>query len=182
MNGPPTSHYSVVMMNRDGLQAETPRATEFLEYSERGKAAYMGKGNREPGFEQREVRVMRTAETVLQIIRDRGKRGLLLEEDVYRQLFNPHLYLLAYSRIYKNDGALTQGMTEETADGMSLQKIEKLYPKYSVRTLPMDASPTGPNSQEKRENATARDTHLVRQTGPRGHQAHPGSLLRTTIL
>ncbi len=69
---------------------------------------------------------MRTAETALQIIRDRGKRGLLLEEDVYRQLFNPQLYLLAYSRIYKNDGALTQGITEETADGMSLQKIEKL--------------------------------------------------------
>jgi retron-type reverse transcriptase len=86
----------------------------------------MGKGNREPRFEQREVRVMRTAETVLQIIRDRGKRGLLLEEDVYRQLFNPQLYLLAYSRIYKNDGALTQGITEETADGMSLEKIEKL--------------------------------------------------------
>lgn len=69
---------------------------------------------------------MRTAETVLQIIRERGKRGLLLEEDVYRQLFNPQLYLLAYSRIYKNDGALTQGTTEETADGMSLEKIAKL--------------------------------------------------------
>ena len=66
---------------------------------------------------------MRSAETVLQVIRDRGKRGLLLEEDVYRQLFNPHLYLLAYSRIYKNDGALTQGVTKETADGMSMKKI-----------------------------------------------------------
>jgi hypothetical protein len=53
--------------------------------------------------------------TVLQVIRDRGKRGLLLEEDVYRQLYNPNLYLLAYSRIYKNDGALTQGVTKETA-------------------------------------------------------------------
>jgi len=69
---------------------------------------------------------MRTAETVLQIIRDRGKRGLLLEEDVYRQLYNPHLYLLAYSRIYKNDGALTQGVTKETADGMSMKKIEAI--------------------------------------------------------
>ncbi len=53
---------------------------------------------------------MRTAETALQVIRDRGKRGLLLEEDVYRQLYNPNLYLLAYSRIYKNDGALTRGL------------------------------------------------------------------------
>src|SRR5437899_972962 len=67
---------------------------------------------------------MRSAETALQVIRDRGKRGLLLEEDVYRQLFNPNLYLLAYSRMYKNDGALTQGVTKETADGTSMKKIE----------------------------------------------------------
>jgi retron-type reverse transcriptase len=69
---------------------------------------------------------MRTAETVFQVIRDRGKRGLLLEEDVYRQLYNPNLYLLAYSRIYKNDGALTPGVTKETADSMSLKKIETI--------------------------------------------------------
>ena len=35
---------------------------------------------------------MRNAETVLAIIRERGRRGLPLE-DVYRQLFNPDLYL-----------------------------------------------------------------------------------------
>ena len=51
---------------------------------------------------------MRTAETVLGIIQDRGKRGLVLE-DVYRQLFNPELYLRAYGRIYRNDGAMTRG-------------------------------------------------------------------------
>jgi len=48
---------------------------------------------------------MRTAETILNIIQDRGKRGLHLE-DVYRQLFNPDLYLRAYGRIYSNDGAI----------------------------------------------------------------------------
>ena len=51
---------------------------------------------------------MRDAETVLAIIRERGKRGLPLE-DVYRQLFNPDLYLRAYGRIYRNDGAMTEG-------------------------------------------------------------------------
>jgi group II intron reverse transcriptase/maturase len=65
---------------------------------------------------------MRNAETVLGIIRDRGKRGLILE-DVYRQLFNPDLYLRAYGRIYRNDGAMTRGATAETADGMSQEKI-----------------------------------------------------------
>jgi len=41
---------------------------------------------------------MRDAETVLAIIRDRGERGLPLE-NLYRQLFNPELYLRAYGRI-----------------------------------------------------------------------------------
>jgi group II intron reverse transcriptase/maturase len=68
---------------------------------------------------------MRNAETVLNVIRDRGYRGLPLD-DVYRQLFNPDLYLLAYSRIYKNAGAMTPGVTQETADGMSMKKIETL--------------------------------------------------------
>lgn len=65
---------------------------------------------------------MRNAETVLGVIQDRGKRGLVLE-DVYRQLFNPDLYLRAYGRIYSNDGAMTRGATAETVDGMSLEKI-----------------------------------------------------------
>jgi group II intron reverse transcriptase/maturase len=69
---------------------------------------------------------MRTAEVVLDVIRNRSIKGLRLDEDVYRQLFNSLLYLRAYSRIYKNNGALTQGITEETADGMSLTKIENI--------------------------------------------------------
>ena len=68
---------------------------------------------------------MRNAETVLNVIRERGKQGLPLG-DVYRQLYNPALYLLAYSRIYANKGALTEGATPETADGMSLTKIQRI--------------------------------------------------------
>lgn len=65
---------------------------------------------------------MRNAEKVLAIIRERGKHGLPLE-DAYRQLFNPDLYLRAYGKISRNAGAMTQGATSETADGMSLEKI-----------------------------------------------------------
>ena len=66
---------------------------------------------------------MRDAETILAIIRERGGRGLPLE-GVYRQLYNPALYLRAYGRIYRNDGAMTHGVTAETVDGMSLEKIQ----------------------------------------------------------
>lgn len=65
---------------------------------------------------------MQTAETVLDVIRKRGERGLPIER-LYRQLFNPQLYLMAYGRIYANRGAMTPGVTNETADGMSLEKI-----------------------------------------------------------
>jgi group II intron reverse transcriptase/maturase len=68
---------------------------------------------------------MRSAETVLTIIRERGKRRLPLE-DVYRMLYNSDLYLRAYARLYKNNGAMTQGATAETVDAMSLAKIERL--------------------------------------------------------
>jgi group II intron reverse transcriptase/maturase len=68
---------------------------------------------------------MRTAETVLSIIHARGKRGLPLEAR-YRQLYNPDLYLRAYARLYHHDGAMTPGATEETVDGMTLAKIERI--------------------------------------------------------
>ena len=42
---------------------------------------------------------MQSAETVLGVLRERGRRGLPCDE-LYRQLFNPQLYLLAYGRIY----------------------------------------------------------------------------------
>ena len=68
---------------------------------------------------------MRDADTILSIIRDRGRRGLPLER-VYRLLFNPALYLHAYAKLYRNAGALTPGTTPETVDGMSLRKIQDI--------------------------------------------------------
>jgi group II intron reverse transcriptase/maturase len=68
---------------------------------------------------------MQNAETVLDVLRERGRRGLPLDE-LYRQLFNPQLYLLAYGRIYSNKGAMTPGADAETADGMTLGKIERI--------------------------------------------------------
>jgi len=68
---------------------------------------------------------MQSAETVLGVLRERGRRGLPCDE-LYRQLFNPQLYLLAYGRIYSNRGAMTPGATGETVDGMSLGKIGRI--------------------------------------------------------
>lgn len=68
---------------------------------------------------------MQNAETVLGVLRERGRRGLPCNE-LYRQLFNPDLYLVAYGRLYSNHGAMTPGVDGETVDGMSLGKIERI--------------------------------------------------------
>jgi retron-type reverse transcriptase len=68
---------------------------------------------------------MQTTETLLGLLRERGKRGLPLKR-VYRQLYNINLYLTAYGRSYRNAGAMTPGVTEETVDAMSVGKIRDI--------------------------------------------------------
>jgi group II intron reverse transcriptase/maturase len=72
-----------------------------------------------------EEREMRQSETIMGIHQARGSKRLPLER-VYRQLFNPDLFLKAYGKIYRNFGAMTKGTTKETVDGMSLQKIHNI--------------------------------------------------------
>jgi retron-type reverse transcriptase len=68
---------------------------------------------------------MQNAETVLDVLRDRGRRGLPCTE-LYRQLFNPSLFELAHGRIYANQGAMTPGADGETADGMSAARTGRI--------------------------------------------------------
>lgn len=68
---------------------------------------------------------MRTAQTILSVIQERGKQKLPLER-VYKLLYNRELYLLAYAKLYSNNGAMTKGVTDETVDSMSLKKIDNI--------------------------------------------------------
>src|SRR5246127_2894835 len=68
---------------------------------------------------------MQEAAVVLSVLRERGRKGLPLTQ-LYRQMFNKNLYLLAYGNIYSNQGAMTPGASAETADGMSEGKIDQI--------------------------------------------------------
>ena len=59
---------------------------------------------------------MRTAQTVLTVIQERGKQHKPIER-VYKLLFNREFYLNAYAKLYPNNGAMTKGVTNETVDG-----------------------------------------------------------------
>lgn len=66
---------------------------------------------------------MQSADTVLGVLSDRGRRGLSLER-LHRQLFSEQLFLMAYGRIYANGGAMTPEVDGETPDGVSLGRIQ----------------------------------------------------------
>src|SRR5256714_7657119 len=68
---------------------------------------------------------MQEAVVVLDVLRERGRKGLPFTQ-LYRQMFNKELYLLAYGNIYSNQGAMTPGAGAETADGMSEDKIDQI--------------------------------------------------------
>ena len=115
-----------------------------------------------------EVREMRTAELELNIIRERGRRGLPLER-LYQQLYNRDLYLRAYGKLYANKGAMTPGSTSETVDGMTLTKIDNL-----IEAL----------RQERYRWTPVRRTHIPKRNGklrPLGMPSWSDKLLQEVI-
>ena len=104
---------------------------------------------------------MRTAQTVLTVIQERGKQHKPIER-VYKLLFNREFYLNAYAKLYPNNGAMTKGVTNETVDGMSIQKIDKLIEtirqeKYQWKPARRQYIP-----KKKREKASSRYSNMGR--------------------
>ena len=123
---------------------------------------------------------MQTTDTVLAIHQERGVRGLPLER-VYQHLFDPELFLRAYGKIYRNAGAMTKGSTEETVDGMSLQKIHDIIALLRQETIRVDARSPDGNPQGEREDATARHPDMERQARAGSPADAPGAVLRTAV-
>ena len=92
---------------------------------------------------------MQKSEVVLSVLRERGRKRLPLTQ-LYRQMFNKNLYLLAYGNIYSNQGAMTPGASEETADGMSEDKIDQI---------------TGLMRQERYRFTPARRVYIPKKNG-----------------
>ena len=69
---------------------------------------------------------MRNPENLLKSLCSHNSQKDYRYKNLYRNLYNPELYLAAYRNISKNDGALTKGVNENTADGMSLARIDAL--------------------------------------------------------
>jgi group II intron reverse transcriptase/maturase len=68
---------------------------------------------------------MQNAEQILQAMRKMGEKRIPLRR-AYRCLFSEDLFLAAYDKIARNRGALTKGTESDTADGMSIGRIQRL--------------------------------------------------------
>ncbi len=111
---------------------------------------------------------MQEAEVVLGVLRERGRKGLPVTQ-LYRQMFNKDLYLAAYGRIYSNQGAMTPGPSQETADGMSEDLIHEV---------------TGQMRRERYRFSPARRVYIPKKNGklrPLGLPSWPDKLVGEVV-
>ena len=67
---------------------------------------------------------MRSPEKVLNSLSVHSREQEYKYERIYRILFNPEMYYVAYQRIGSKPGNMTSGSDNDTIDGMSLKRIE----------------------------------------------------------
>ena len=67
---------------------------------------------------------MRNPIDVLNSLSEKSKNPSYRFQRLYRNLYNPEFYMLAYKNIYANDGSMTPGMDGTTLDGMSSRRID----------------------------------------------------------
>lgn len=78
---------------------------------------------------------MQKAEIVLSMLAQKAKEDSTFVFDrLYRNLFNPDFYLLAYNNIYDKEGNLTEGTDQVTIDGFNMRLVEKLIEEMKAET------------------------------------------------
>lgn len=69
---------------------------------------------------------MREPITVLKNLSEKAKDKTYEFQRLYRNLYNPEFYFLAYQNIYATPGSMTPGIDGKTLDGMSTSKIDRI--------------------------------------------------------
>ena len=69
---------------------------------------------------------MRNPTEVLKNLMEKSKNETYRFQRLYRNLYNPEFYWLAYKNIYANDGSMTAGADGTTIDGMGNERIERI--------------------------------------------------------
>ena len=77
---------------------------------------------------------MRNPADVLASLRTKACNSEYIYERLYRNLYNPEFFLLAYQNIYAKEGNMTAGTDGLTIDGMSTKRIDTLIASLKDRS------------------------------------------------
>lgn len=69
---------------------------------------------------------MQSSEVILNNLTKQALKPDFKFDRLYRILYNPDIYIRAYSNIYSNKGSATSGIDNQTADGFSKDAIDKI--------------------------------------------------------
>ena len=70
--------------------------------------------------------IVRNPINVLKSLEDKACVSNYRYERLYRNLYNPEFYLLAYANVAKSQGSMTAGADGQTLEGMSMPRIERI--------------------------------------------------------
>lgn len=86
-------------------------------------------------LKERMVReALRNPIEVLKSLTEKSKDETYRFKRLYRNLYNPEFYWLAYKNIYANNGSMTAGTDGTTIDGMGNERIEKIISSLRDRS------------------------------------------------
>ena len=77
---------------------------------------------------------MRNPNEVLNSLRTMASNTDYKFKRLYRNLYNPEFYYMAYSKIYAKEGNMTKGTDGKNIDGMSIERINTLIDKIKHET------------------------------------------------
>ena len=78
---------------------------------------------------------MRNPTEVLKSLTEKSKDESYRFQRLYRNLYNPEFYWLAYKNIYANKGSMTAGADRTTIDGMSDERINGIIHTQTIVTV-----------------------------------------------
>lgn len=99
---------------------------------------------------------MRNPIHVLKSLEEKASVSNNKYERLYRNLYNPEFYLLAYANIAKSQGSMTQGVDGQTLDNMSLPRINRIIEGqdfWGMMFVFAEAALSSMVGQAKRQNA-----------------------------
>lgn len=112
---------------------------------------------------------MRSPKAVLKSLKSYSKSAGYRYERLYRNLFNPAFYLLAYQQTYSKPGNMNPGVDGKTFDGMNVSRINRIID--SIRSHTYCPKPT-------------RSTYIPKRNGklrPLGIQSSDDKLVQQVI-